>query len=98
MKTFTRFLFLLIAALLWSSSTGASELVFSQNADGQSTYGPSQFWPAAVVNAEVADDFTAVANVDRVSATGFVWGVNEFQGVYIRFYEFGADNEPGVLQ
>jgi hypothetical protein len=98
MKTFTRFLLLLFAALLWSSSTKASELLFSQDADGQSTYGPSQFWPAAVVNAEIADDFTAVANVDRVSATGFVWGVNEFQGVYVRFYEFGVDNKPGVLQ
>ena len=39
-----------------------------------------------------------VANIDRVSAGGFVWGAVNFQGVHVRFYAFGADNKPGALQ
>jgi hypothetical protein len=50
------------------------------------------------VSSGIADDFDLVANIDRVSAGGFVWGAVNFQGVYVRFYEFGADNKPGALQ
>jgi hypothetical protein len=74
------------------------ELVFSQITDGQSTYGPSQFWSDNVINSELADDFNVAASIDRVVASGFVWGTVDFRGVYVRFYEFGADNKPGALQ
>ena len=50
------------------------------------------------MNSEVADEFNVVANIDRVSAGGFIWGAVNFQGVYVRFYAFGADNKPGALQ
>jgi hypothetical protein len=99
MKTITRLLSVL-AVLLWASTPAApaGELLFSQYSDNQSTYGPSQLWSATGVNSEIADDFDVVANIDAVSAGGFVWGAVDFQGVYIRFYEFGADNKPGALQ
>ncbi|MEY2529683.1 MAG: hypothetical protein QOJ05_1773, partial [Verrucomicrobiota bacterium] len=100
MKTITRkFLQLtMLAASLWSFSARAGELIYSQSSDNQSTYGPSQLWTATAVNSEVADEFNVVANIDRVVAGGFVWGSVNFQGVYIRFYEFGADSKPGALQ
>ena len=100
MKTITAVLLTVLAALLWISvpSVLASELVFSQSSDNQSTYGPSLVWSADNVNAEVADDFNVAANIDRVSAGGFVWGAVNFQGVHVRFYAFGADNKPGALQ
>ena len=100
MKTITPILLTALATLLliYSPSAQASELIFSQQSDNQSTYGPSQLWSTDGVNAEVADDFDVVANVDRVSAGGFVWGAVNFQGVYVRFYAFGADNKPGALQ
>ena len=89
-----------LAASLWitSPAANASELIYSQYSDGQSVYGPSLVWPADAVNSEVADEFNVVANIDRVSAGGSVWGPVDFQGVHIRFYEFGADNKPGALQ
>src|SRR5678816_2974598 len=100
MKTTAPVLLTLLAASLWmcSPSSAASELLFSQNADGQSTYGPSQLWSASNVNSEIADDFNVVANIDRVYASGFIWGAVNFQGVYVRFYQYGADNKPGALQ
>ncbi len=102
MKTITRIFHSLtiLAAALWvsNSSARAGELIFSQYSDGQSTYGPSQLWQGTGVNSEVADEFNVTANIDRVSAAGFIWGTVNFQGVYVRFYEFGADNKPGALQ
>jgi hypothetical protein len=100
MKTFARIVLIAVAASLWtfSPSAKASEVIFSQYSDNQSTFGPSQFWPAADINTEIADDFNVVANIDRISASGFVWGPVDFQGVYIRFYEVGLDNKPGALQ
>jgi IPT/TIG domain-containing protein len=100
MKTKTSVVLTLLAASLWmcSSSPAASELLFSQNADGQSTYGPSQLWSASGVNSEIADDFNVVANIDRVYASGFIWGAVNLQGVYVRFYQYGDDNKPGALQ
>ena len=100
MKTKAPVLLTLLAASLWmcSPSAAASDLLFSQNADGQSTYGPSQLWSASNVNSEIADDFNVVANIDRVYASGFIWGAVNFQGVYVRFYQYGADNKPGALQ
>ena len=102
MKTIARTLLTLtlLTASLWatSASSRAGALVYSQFSDNQSTYGPSQLWTATGVNSEVADEFNVVANIDRVSAGGFVWGTVNFQGVYVRFYAFGADNKPGALQ
>ncbi len=102
MKTNARFrsLLTLLAITLGVpiSSTVASPLIYAQYSDGQSTYGPSLIWSASGVNAEVADDFNVVASIDRVVAGGFVWGAVNFQGVSVRFYEFGADNKPGALQ
>ena len=84
MKTIARVRILLtvLAASLWltSPSAEASELIYSQYSDGQSTYGPSLVWPANGVNAEVADEFNVVANIDRVSVGGFVWGAVNFSG------------------
>ena len=93
-------LFALFAGLLWIPwlSATAGDLIYSQLVDGQSTYGPSQLWSANSVNSEVADEFNLVANIDRVSAAGFSWGPVEFQGAYVRFYQFGADNKPGALE
>lgn len=100
MKTMTPFSVSILAALLWIASPSAqpSVLIYSQGFDGQSAYGPSLIWPADGVNNEVADEFNVVANIDRVVAGGSVWGTVTFQGVHIRFYEFGADNKPGALQ
>ena len=102
MQTYTRVRIFLtfLAASLWitSPAANASELIYSQYSDGQSVYGPSLVWPADAVNSEVADEFNVVANIDRVSAGGSIWGPVNFQGVHIRFYEFGADNKPGALQ
>ena len=74
------------------------ELVFSQYSDNQSKYGPSQAWSFTGTNSEVADDFVVKGRIDRVVADGFTWDLVNFQGVYIRFYEFGPDNAPGALQ
>lgn len=102
MKTITRtFLTLtILAASLWitSPSARADEVIYSQFHDYQSAYGPSLVWTPNGVNSEVADEFNVVANIDRVYAGGFVWGTVSFQGAYVRFYEFGADNKPGALQ
>src|SRR5262245_50643029 len=89
-----------LATLIWAGMIRAqtSELLFSQLSDNQSTYGPSQLWPDTGVNSELADDFETVASIDRVVANGFVWGLVDFRGVYVRFYESGADNKPGALQ
>ena len=73
------------------------ELVFSQSADYQSMYGPSQLFSPIGSNSEVTDDFVVMGRIDRVVAEGFIWGAADFQGVYIRFYEFGRDNAPGSL-
>src|SRR5918995_4337089 len=76
----------------------ASDLLFSQMSDGQSAFGPSELWTAAGINSEVADDFDVVGNIDRVVASGFIWGTVDFRGVYVRFYAYNADGKPGALQ
>lgn len=83
-------------ALLGSANGG--ELIFSQFTDNQSTSGPSLVSPDTARNSEVADDFDVVADIERVRATGFIWGTVNFRGVHVRFYEFGADNRPAALQ
>lgn len=87
-----------VLLLCLAGVVAGSELVFSQYSDNQSTYGPSQVWPFTGANSEVADDFLVKGRIDRVVADGFTWGPVDFQGVYIRFYEFGPDNAPGALQ
>ena len=92
---------LILTALLLlclAAAVRGGDLVFSQSSDNQFTYGPSQAWPFIGTNNEVADDFVVKGRIDRVVAEGFTWGTVDFQGVYIRFYEFGADNAPGALQ
>ena len=100
MKTIARLLTVLTAWLWVTSPTAnASELIYSRSSDGQSVYGPSLVWPADGVNSEVADEFNVVASVDRVLAGGSAYShAASFQGVHIRFYEFGADSKPGALQ
>jgi hypothetical protein len=101
MKIINKFpVVVVLAAFIWAGlvRAQASELLFSQSSDGQSAYGPSELWAPAGVNSEVADDFNIVGNIDRVFASGFIWGNVNFQGVYVRFYAYGADNKPGALQ
>jgi hypothetical protein len=101
MKTIARTLLTLtlLATSLWATSPSArGEVIYSQFPDYQSAYGPCLVWAPNGVNGEVADEFNVVANIDRVYAGGFVWGTVSFQGAYVRFYEFGADNKPGALQ
>jgi len=101
MKTINKFpAVVVLAAFIWAGlvQAHASELLFSQLSDGQSTYGPSELWAPNGVNSEVADDFDVVGNIDRVFASGFIWGAVNFQGVYVRFYQYGADGRPGALQ
>ena len=91
----------MLAASLWvtSPSARAGQLIYSQYSDGQSAFGPSQVWPATGANSEIADEFDVVANIDGVYARGFAGvGTVNYQGVWIRFYAFGADNKPGALQ
>src|ERR1043166_4572710 len=88
----------LVTLLVLTASAHASDLLFSQASDGQSTYGPSEMWTAAGINSQVADDFEVTGNIDRVIASGFIWGTVDFQGVYVRFYAYGADGKPGALQ
>src|SRR5690348_11303334 len=74
-----------------------SNLLYSQLPDGQSTFGPSEIFAPASVNSEVADDFNVVGAIERVYASGFIWGTVSFQGVYVRFYEYKPDGTPGLL-
>ena len=100
-KKIASVLFTVLAVLLWvaSPSAVAGELIYSQYSDGQSAFGPSLVWPATGKNSEIADEFDVVANIDGVYARGFAGvGTVNYQGVWIRFYAFGADNKPGALQ
>lgn len=89
-----------ISSVIWLSAASGqpSNLLYSQFSDGQSTFGPSELWAPASVNSEVADDFDVVGNIERVYAEGFVWGAVDFQGVYVRFYQYNANGTPGALQ
>ena len=100
MKIINKFPVVIFAPLICAAMVRAqaSELLFSQLSDGQSTYGPSELWTPAGINSEVADDFEVIGNIDRVFAQGFIWGSVDFQGVYVRFYEYKPDGTPGVLQ
>jgi len=100
MKTVSKFwaLVALAAILAGPAKIQASDLLFSQPVDNQSTFGPSQLWPATNTNSEVTDDFDVVGNIDRVIIDGFVWGTVQFQGVYVRFYAGNTDGTPGALQ
>ena len=87
-----------VLLLCLAGVVSGGELVFSQYSDNQSTYGPSQAWSLTGTNSEVADDFVVKGRIERVVADGFTWSLVDFQGVYIRFYEFGPNNAPGALQ
>jgi hypothetical protein len=91
---------LFLLALLATAGPGtASQSIYFQQVDGQSTYGPGQIWPAGGVNSELADDFNVIASIERVLVNGFIWGVvPDWRGVHVRFYEYQADGTPGALQ
>ena len=91
---------IILTTFLWAGlvPAQASELLFSQWSDNQSAYGPSELWAPDGINSEVADDFDVVGDIDRVVAEGFIWGTVDFQGAYVRFYEFKPDGTPGALQ
>ncbi len=101
MKMIARTFLTVFATSLWvvGPSAKASPLLYEQGFDGQSGYGPSVVWAAFGLNSEIADEFDLVANIDRVVALGSAYShTANFQGVHVRFYEFGADNKPGALQ
>ena len=98
MKKLTNLIIASFLLLSLATAVRGSELVFSQSSDTQSIYGPSQAWAVTGDNSEVADDFVLKGRIDRVVAKGFMWSSTEFQGVYIRIYEFSANNAPGALQ
>ena len=100
MKSKVSAVIILISALTWAAVLNGqtSNLLFSQLSDGQSTFGPSELFAPASVNSEVADDFNVTGTIERVYADGFIWGTVDFQGVYVRFYEYKPDGTPGLLQ
>jgi hypothetical protein len=98
MKKLTDLLIASLFLLSLASAVCGAELVFSQSSDTQSVYGPSQAWPVNGNNSEVADDFVLKGRIDRVVAKGFMWSTTDFQGAYVRIYEYGANNAPGGLQ
>ena len=95
MQTISRLLLLALAALLWvsTSSAIASELIYSQQSDNQSTYGPSQLWSASGVNSEVADDFNVAADIDRVLRRRFHLG----SGRFFRVCTFASMNSTRTI-
>jgi hypothetical protein len=100
MKSKISAIVVLFGALMWAGNLNGqtSGSLYSQQPDGQSTFGPSELFAPAAVNSEMADDFDVVGNIDRVYASGFIWGAVDFQGVYVRFYEYKPNGTPGVLQ
>ena len=88
-----------LAVSVMATALNASELIYAQINDGQSTYGPSLLWGDPVTNSEIADDFEVIGAIDRVVAGGFIFGTTPvWQGVFVRFYESKVDGTPGVLQ
>ena len=92
------FIFSPLLVLCLAGVVCAGELVFSQFPDNRSSYGPSQTWTFTGTNSEIADDFVVTGRIDRIVAQGVAWKTVDFLGVYVRFYEFGANNAPGTLQ
>jgi hypothetical protein len=60
-----------------------------------SDWGPSQSPPGS----EIADDFEVVGTITRIDVNGYgaYTGDATFNGVYVRFYGYGADNLPSTL-
>jgi hypothetical protein len=60
-----------------------------------SDWGPSQY-----PGSEIADDFDVVGTISRIDVNGYgaYTGDTNFNGVYVRFYAYGADNMPGAMQ
>ena len=100
MHRLRRVLGLASALILLAVGASASEILLSQQVDGQSNYGPSHRDPGGPINAEVADDFDLTATIDRVVAYGFDFPnpVTDFSGVWVRFYASGTSGGPGALQ
>ena len=74
----------------------AEEIVWQQliNFSNFSDWGPSS------QSSEVADDFDVVGTITRIDVNGYGPRTQEtaFNGVYVRFYAYGADAKPGALQ
>ena len=91
---------LLLAALTFGSSVKAQspDIVWQQliNYSDFSDWGPSQSSPGG----EIADDFDVVGTITRIDVNGYgaYTGDANFGGVYVRFYAYGANNLPGILQ
>lgn len=94
----THFIIALVLLLCLRGIASGTELVFSQSSDDQYTYGPSRACPLTGNNSEVADDFVLKGRIDRVVAKGFMLSTDDFQGAYVRIYEYGPNNAPGALQ
>jgi len=82
------------------ASVFADDIVWQQtvNYSNFSDWGPSQ--RGGSINAAVADDFEVVGTITRVDVIGFGAMTKDtgFTGIYIDFYEYGADARPGALQ
>jgi len=101
MNASIRFLSWVASVMLFLSGVAtlrSDDLLFYQPVDNQSTFGPSELWTMGGVNSEIADDFNVVGSIGRVVAYGFVWGIVDFHGAYVRFYDYQVDGTPGALQ
>ncbi len=94
----THLILTLILTVCLADALHASELVFSQSSGNQFRNRPNQALHYAGTNSEIADDFVLKGRIDRVVADAFTWDTIDFQGLYVRFYEFRPDNTPGALQ
>lgn len=92
---------LILLAAAATSSVGQSEIVWNNPWNTNATQiGPSSDSPESW--GEVADDFDAVASIDRIIARGdgagcFSCDPPATLGVFVRFYEW-TDAGPGALQ
>jgi hypothetical protein len=78
----------------------ADDIVWQQsvNYSDFSDWGPSQ--RSTRINSAVADDFDVVGTITRVDVLGFGAMTQDagFTGIYVDFYEYGANDLPGALQ
>jgi len=85
------------AALLPACTAMAGELIYSQPEDNWTTF-YSFVSTDGATSYEAADDFQVTGNIDRVVVNGYISNsTDQVLGVYVRFYQFGADGKPGAL-
>jgi len=89
---------LTLAALACAAVTHAqSTLLWSQPADGMSSFGPALHSSTPPYDMEIADDFELDASITRVVMYSWSPGVATFQGLTIRFYAADAGGQPAAL-